>query len=421
MTTLNKGSGADGNATAVSNTNLNTTSLVGRGYGDMVCYNCSSVGVQGCTVTATPNGLVVGDEVLLINIRGVGYNGGTSVANEGNYETFIISEINGNNVSFTQEKTKFYGNDGGDTNIGIDTATNQKVLLQRVPNYNNFTINNGITVTADTYGGPKGGILFCRVKDTLTINGSVNMDEKGPPGGGKKVVGGGGPNVNPDGGIGHPSVSGYTGTGGTGASHATLGGQGASAIAPTYGNQELTSLHMGSGGEARGGYAGRGGGVIAFFTHTLHFYGSLSAKGGPPAYAYPYTTGGGGSGGSILLHAGVLYMHSSSTYALSGGNGGEGRLAIYYASLADAITGTDTTPYIDSNLSLGYTIGGTLSEDAVVLIYNSTTHELITTYSGTTGIYEVNVPGEGYYDVVAKSLSYGQVLGYGNVVPNEEI
>jgi len=422
MTTLNVGNGLDGDAIASSNTNLNTTSLVGRGYGDMVSFSCSSVGVQGCTLTATPNGLNVGDEVLLINVRGVGYNGGTSVANEGNYETFEISDINGTDITFATLKTKLYGDDGGDTNIGINVSSNQKVMLQRVPNYNNLTINGGISIYNNNYS-PKDGVIFFRVKETLTINGNIDVTGHGPLPGGVNA-----PTANIDGGIGHPLAGSSTSTG-TGASHATQGQQKGTAPAPTYGNQELTKLHMGSSGASGDDLSGgRGGGVIAFFTATLHLYGALYAKGfdGGEAGASD-RSGGGGSGGSILIQAGTLYMHSSTTNVVGGdggggnrpgGDAGEGRLAIYYATLGDSITGADVTPYVDDTLELPYFISGTVSEACAVRIYDTDWVFVKSSTVSGAGAYSVlNLPSEGPFFVIGTPDSTSvESLIYRNII-----
>lgn len=564
MTTLNAGTGLDGDAVASSNTNLNTTSLVGRGYGDMVSYSCSAVGTQGCTVTATPDGLTVGDEVLLINLRGVGYNGGTDVVSEGNYEAFEIDAINGTNITFTTAKTKSYGNVDGtdlcfgsggtatanrvsegaiayafnnntfdpyfwglrdvssgewlkyeftsaqtvvkygispsnwanlsptawsfygsnddtnwtlldsrsgigswsvntykyyncdtasgsflyykliftgfvsgdmfiggvemfgatDTNIGTTTASNQKVMLQRIPNYNNFTVNGGVSVYSNSYS-PKDGVIFLRVKDTFTINGNIDVTGHGPTGG---TTGGSGPYPNADGGIGHPAPGiGYSG-GATGGSHATQGQQAESSPAPTYGSQELTKLQMGSGGAStRTGGGGSGGGVIALFATTLHLYGQLYAKGnaGGNASTYP---GGGGSGGSILIQAGTLYMHSSTTSLIggaggtgtpyTGGTGGEGILAIYYNTLGDSITGADVTPYTDDQLQLPYNISGTASEACTIRIYDSS-WVFVKSEAVSGGAYEiVNLPNAGPFYVISEADNSGKnLISYKSVVP----
>jgi hypothetical protein len=81
--------------------------------------------------------LSVGDEVLLINLRG----NSTSFVNAGNYETLRIQSISSNVVTFTTSKTKYYGDGSGDdTNIGVGTSA-QAVMLQRVPNYTNVTVD----------------------------------------------------------------------------------------------------------------------------------------------------------------------------------------------------------------------------------------------------------------------------------------
>jgi len=82
MAQLNAGTGADGNATVSTNTNINTTSLVGRGYADMVAYNITAITTTGCTTSVAPDGIIVGDTILLISTQGPGDN--SQVDNVGN-------------------------------------------------------------------------------------------------------------------------------------------------------------------------------------------------------------------------------------------------------------------------------------------------------------------------------------------------
>ena len=106
--------------------------------------------------------LLPGDEVLLINLQG--YSG--SLVNVGNYEFLHVSDVIGDKIYFTTPKTKFYGeHDYDDTNIGRGSS-NQLVVLQRVPNYNNMVING--TLTAKSWDDYKYGILAFRVAGTLS-------------------------------------------------------------------------------------------------------------------------------------------------------------------------------------------------------------------------------------------------------------
>jgi len=80
-----------------------------------------------------------------------------------------ISEISTNTLSL-------------DTNLvnGYD-GTTQKIMVQRVPNYTNVTVNSGYTLTASAWDGTKGGVLLFKANGTLTVTGSISVDELGLP------------------------------------------------------------------------------------------------------------------------------------------------------------------------------------------------------------------------------------------------
>jgi len=64
-------------------------------------------------------------------------------------------------VYFASPKSLFYGeNPYDDTNIRHEQAAKQNVIIQRVPNYNNVTIDG--TLTANAWGGKTGGVLAFR-------------------------------------------------------------------------------------------------------------------------------------------------------------------------------------------------------------------------------------------------------------------
>ena len=188
------GDGTDGAITITSSKNLNTTNVqTGRTCtdgGDMVSYNATSVTDSDTVVleSAIASGcLAAGDEVLLINLQGISTNYG----NVGNYETLTISSISttsvaNDTVNFTTTKTKYYGNttDADDTNIGTAT-TNQRVILQRIPQYTDVTVQLGGTITADAWDGGEGGVLFFRATGTVDVQsgGSISMTGKGYRGG----------------------------------------------------------------------------------------------------------------------------------------------------------------------------------------------------------------------------------------------
>ena len=441
--TLDAGTGADGSAVVSVTTNLNTTSLIGRPYGDMVSYPCTAVSSQGCTVNATPNGIDVGDEVLLMNIRGNGITGNGDVANEGNYETFVVDEVNGNDITFDSAKTKFYGDDGDDTNIGTDPTHDQQVILMRIPNYESLTIDNGANLYGDNFNNyyvvwrygtniaysPVGGIVFIRVSGTLTLTGSINMQGKGPRGGNTDSGGGYGAWANANGGIGHPAAL-YNADPGRGGSHATAGPAGSQAAAPTYGDSTalVDKMHLGSGGA--GGRSGAdtgstaGGGIVALFAGTLDMYGSISAAGQDNGVSGDWT-GGSGSGGSILLQAGILKTNSSSLAAAGGTSsaaygsspGGEGRIAIYYNTINGSTSGlADITPYVEDDLQLPYFISGTVSADCEIRVYD-TNWAFVRAESVSTGPYSIlNLPSAGPFNVIADPVSESQnIIAYKDV------
>jgi len=453
MATLNAGSGADGNATVAANKNISTESLVGRGYGDMISYSCSSVGTNSCVATVAPDGIVAGDEVLLINLQGTNSN----YTNVGNYETFIVDNINSNTITFTTDKTKYFGDGASDdTNIGTSDS-NQRVMVQRVPQYANLTIDNGYLLRANTWNGTKDGVLFIRGSGTVLVNGTIAMSERGFRGGintgnnqqyqGDSYPKDGALDVHTRNYGGGGAGDGFAGGGGGG--YGTIGvtlshpnhGQGGT----TYGEQTLAKLFLGSGAGAggAGGYqpalfGGYGAGLIAIFTTTLDVYGSILCDGmdGDPAFNDWMGSGGGGSGGSILIHAGTIYTRSSTFTSIGGlgglttapgwvsaghgGDGGDGRIAIHYASLGDNLSAVDPVPYTDSGLQLPYSISGTASEDSTIRIYDSS-WGFIKSQAASAGSYQIsNLPNPGPFFVIADPDGAARnILGYKGVIPTQ--
>ena len=606
MATLNAGSGADGNAIVSANKNISTESLVGRGYADMVPYQCTSVGANSCVTSAAPDGIVAGDEVLLINWQGISGN----YFNVGNYETFTVDNVNASTITFTANKTKYYGNlDNGASNIcpgaggtatassttggsaanafngnsydpsywrtnpgasewikyqftetklvgrysivmsnwpepsphawtfegsndntnwtvldtksgytsgwvantpryfNCDTAvgeflyyrlnmtgfnnagdliigeigmfenltdtnigtggTNQRVRVQRIPQYNNLTIDNGYTLTAnDAWDTGTGGILFLRAAGTLLVNGSIDMTGRGYTGGYNNYSGqwyyrtGAGINGGPRSAI-KGSTSWFTtsnlGGGARGGwqgsfwSCAAGGGYGTAGEdgqdnayayqtqgGSTYGEATLSKLFLGSGGGSGDENGGTGtirpdgGGAIALFATTVDIYGSILCDGLQSDRNTQFQDGAG-SGGSILIHAGTIYTRSSTFTAIgalgketnqpgsySGGDGGDGRIAITYASLGDSLASVDPVPYTDDTLELPYAIEGTLSEACTLRVYDSS-WGFIKSQAASAGSYQIsNLPNPGPFFVIADpDGAERNILGYKGVIPTQ--
>jgi len=397
MPILLPGDGSDGDITFAVNTDLNTT--------DMPAHAVTGMGPGYVDVDDT-TGLSVGDEVLLINTRG------TLVGTEGpagHHETFNILGIDTLRITFDGSQQLFYG-DGGTSNDNIST---HPVQLQRVPNYNNVTINAGVNVYPSATGraDTPGGVLFMRVLNTMTINGTLHATSKGGDGGfypdpnqGGLGVGGGAPSANGQGGA--YALQGNTGW--------PLG-----INTNTYGDQEITNLHIGSGG-ARGVqtstttscWGSDGGGAICVHATTLEITGTGSILcNSTNAHSSGSWGGGSGSGGSIKLivgtynQSGTLAATSGATggsYAGGGGKGSVGRIAVY-ANVFNSSPSSTPTAYT-AEATLPYFVSGILSEDALVRIYDADTGILITTHSGVTGSYEIATPSTGPFDIVGKPV-----------------
>ena len=191
---VDTGTGEDGSITVSSSTNINTTNLIsGRTCtdgGDAVNYSVTALTSTTATLSTTPSSgcLGVGDEILLINLQGTS----SAYSNVGKYETLIIQQISTNVITFTTSKLNYYGDNAtDDTNIGTAT-TNQRVMLQRVPNYTNVTVNTGINFTPTAWNNVKNGVMFFRASGTVSVVGNLSANTSGYAGG----CGGPAPNQN---------------------------------------------------------------------------------------------------------------------------------------------------------------------------------------------------------------------------------
>jgi hypothetical protein len=430
------GTGSDGAVTIAANKNINTDTIAsGRSCADAINYSITSMTVNSATLSATPAAgcLAAGDEILLINLQGTNTNYG----NVGNYETLKIQSISGSTVNFVTDKTKYYGNGNDNTNIGTAT-TNQRVMLQRVPNYTNVTINNGVTVTANAWDGTKGGVLYFKSNGTVTNNGTISMSGKGYRGGsyyydvidayqGESVIGEGlkarGANIGGGGGGGAPtswSCAGLQGgAGGGGGSYGTTGANGGNGgtnsyggyAGNAYGTNNLSQIFFGSGG---GGshdicgygtpsYGAIGGGIIFIAGENISgTSGSILAKGNNGNNGGD-GGGGAGSGGSIFLKGKTVNLSSQTTSANggnastaqnggAGGAGGSGRIAL----VGTTITGT-TAPvaYQTGYVQDDFVKFGTTPATNVVLVNSTTITATTPTHAGgTTDVVVTNSNGQ---------------------------
>lgn len=432
MPNLSLGDGSDGDITISSNAILQSTLITGgRSYADGVCYRVTSLSSSSATVTATPNGIVAGDELIIINVRSRTRTGNDD--NVGNYEFIGVESIDGNTINFSSTKVNDYGDSGGDVNVST-----HYVYVQRVPNYNNLTLNNGITLDSIAHTSNSSGVCVMKAKETMTIEGTINNDSDGAP------VGSLGDGWN----IGYGNGVGGTYQAGAGASYGTVGeiGSGDLILQPgvTYGSADMAGkLHIGSSGGS--GYragsgqrkGGLGGGTVFLMAMTLNISGIIDADGGkgqPTDNNYRYA-GGSGSGGSILLHAGELIISGTDniranggtrTYNTSvagyGGAGGKGRIATFYATGNESAIAQATNPdSYTGEITMPYGISGIIAgaDGSVrITLHDKDSAQLLGTTSGTNGAYEMTTPGTGPYDVIAKDVN-GEIISYGNVTAYE--
>jgi RHS repeat-associated protein len=363
------GDGRDGDLTVDYGTTFNfSTQTKNQSFncadgGDGVAYIVTGLSASSATLNIAPGSgcLSAGDEIMLINLMGWTTNFG----NVGVHEFLIVGSVNSTTVTFTSAKVNFYGNNlTDDSNIGTGTGQ-QRVMLQRVPNYNNVTVNG--TLTASDFNGYRYGLIVFRVKGTLSGTGAISADYLGYRGGagasgdylsgapgesfgattGTNGAGEGGTDCyptcwSPDGGGG-----GYSRIGAT----AALGSpQNLAQGGKAYGSADLSRLYFGSGGgggarnfngEWSGGTdGGDGGGIIFLQAQTISFDGQMRARGqkggdgtrGAPWYA---AYGGAGSGGSIRIAGDDVNLNSvnvSANLYPSYASGAPGRIAVYYAN-----------------------------------------------------------------------------------------
>lgn len=407
----NIGTGSDGAISMSGTKNINTFNIAaGRTCADGINYSVTALTANTATLSATPGGtcLGAGDEILLINLQGTG----SKFANVGNYETLRVKSVSSNVVTFTSNKVKNYGdNAGGDTNIGT-AGSNQRVMLQRVPNYTNVTLSSGSILTANAWDGTKGGVLFFRASGTLSNSGTIDASAKGYNGGvgaggfgtgvqGESYTGAGtqSNSANSTGGGGGVRVIGLNSSSGGGGGYGTAGANGtansngdaAGIGGSTVGAGGLTQLFFGGGGgganaSSAGANGTAGGGIIGIFAGTITTTSGTITAGSVDAPAVNPPVGGG-AGGSILLSGNTVTMGAGKVKAIGGlgsatgggviypgGNGGDGRIAVYYGSRTGTTSPTynaNAFPTSSTALAPLITIGSNVVTNATLV--NSTT------------------------------------------------
>ncbi|MBI4833354.1 MAG: hypothetical protein HY811_00840 [Planctomycetes bacterium] len=344
---INVGTGSDGAITVAAAKNINTDTIAaGRTVADGWNSRVSALTANTATLVDAPpaNTFNVGDEVILISLKGIS----TASSNVGLYEFLRVQSVAGNILTFTTNKVNWYGDGANDTNVG----TNQKVMVQRVPNYTDVTINSGGSLTCNAFNGTKGGILAFRAKGTVTVNVSngISATGKGFVGGtgvAYTANAGGGESYNGTGGIGGP----YNGGGSPGQGGGGGGGDNNGSVFAGGGGALGSGGGGGGGAGAGGGYIARGGGGGGG-GHGNNSFGmggaginsggnGTTTSGGAGAIAARSgsSDNGGGAGGGG--YDGRADSSGLNTRAYMGGGGGAGGGATNLNNLGDAKTGAN--------------------------------------------------------------------------------
>lgn len=346
---------------------LLTWVLPGQPYGDGVDGSYSSATApsltkDGCSGTAASSSLTTegstfanGDVLKIWQVRGT---------NAGKWEIAKVSSGGGtSSLTLTKNLVYTYTNSGDSQAQAI-----------KIPRYSDVTVQSG-TWNPSSWNQSVGGELILACKTTLTPTGTISATGygfRGGPGGKRDVANAySGESYDTDRVYGGSSVgnaaTAHAGAGGQGgqyknssghgggAGHATAGG--GSRPGSTYGTSDLSEIFLGSGGGggyedgggATGGNGGAGGGSITIYARTITSPTSIISGGGAGEDVSSYD-GGNGSGGSILI---CSYAPNIGTDKLSvvggstgsGGAGGKGRIAIYYAT---SLTGSVSSTYYGS-------------------------------------------------------------------------
>lgn len=275
-----------------------------------------------------------------------------------------------------------------------------------VPQYSTVTVAAEATWYAKAWNGQTGGILAFLCQGTATLEGNISASFAGYRGGlgappnsyssfGQYGEGAPGPaeyatsnaangngggsgqfsvNVDAGGGGGH-GTSGSIG----GAAYSLPGGDGGG----TAGNAELSLLTFGGGGGgacdrsngasgSQGSSGAAGGGAVFILAQSLNLTGAIATH-GQTGESLPFITeysacgGGGGAGGAVLIKSRLAELGTEHITALgglggegrnglgidpvaSGGNGGNGRVAVYFGTSATGSTQPAAQLIHDSNL-----------------------------------------------------------------------
>ena len=352
------GNGADGTLTVSGTVNLHEN-------GHAAVFRVTTSVVSGATQILSADaltGLAVDDEVLVINLQGAS----TASADVGLHEFRLVTGIEGSTITVSPALDNSY--DG----------TTQRIVVQRVPNYQGVVVSSGGLLTANAWDGQRFGVLAFRVLEGISVaaGGKVDVSRLGyrqGNGSQKQLFGQQGEGIaglgvfidSPNAGGGGGGISDEDGMGGGGGGYGTVGGEGANFgtgfTGPggkgglPYGSADLARLHFGGGGGECGADqyqplldnsgVGRGGGILWFTAKTMALEGQLLAQGQTGKFfsnSIYQRNSGSGAGGSVHVHvltpsgAGTINATGGPAQSNGAGVGGVGRVRI------DRTAGTPT-------------------------------------------------------------------------------
>lgn len=160
--------------------NLSTDSLTeGRDCAEAAAYSVTALSGSQATLASAPEPgcLENGDEVLLINLQGTP----SDHNNVGHWELLHVAEQSGTGVQFATSIARFYGTGVTNTGLGVK-ATEQRVVLVRVPRFGRLVVEAGVTVTAQAWDGVLGGVVALRAAQ-LELSGKLDASALGYRGG----------------------------------------------------------------------------------------------------------------------------------------------------------------------------------------------------------------------------------------------
>ncbi len=242
------------------------------------------------------------DNAYVTLASGANLSGGTTLIQNNTKTTLLASNTVWSGGSLTVQT-------GANTiNIPKDVSTE--------PNFSSINIGTG-TLQHDSHTSTHTYSLILSTSGSVTITGTINVDDKGYAGGTSGSADGKGPGGGLDGASNDAPGAGHGGTGGNGA---TVNG-GAS-----YGNlSSPTDLGSGGGGTSSSSFnnGGNGGGAVKITASsgTVTVNGTITAN-GSTGFSACCNYAGGGSGGSIWIIANTLA--GSGTVRANGGAGGSG-------------------------------------------------------------------------------------------------